>query len=198
MSCFTLQDGTGTGNKARVSSEKRLLSESVTRDHNRQASLDGDAFNLSTGTINLTSDSESALFYFKNNGTRDVVFNNFIINYATSTGGALGDTFLEFVKNPTAGTIVSGASSATVINRNLGSSNILDADAFKGAEGNTFTDGETFFTGWLPQVQATIFLDSEETTLPRGASIGIKVTPASGNTSVNVIVAATCYLREAV
>lgn len=193
---FIIQDGTGTGNKVKVDNGKRLYTEAITRTHNRNASVKGEAFNINTGIINLTSASKSAVFYLKNTGSRDIILNNIIINYGTSTGGALGDSTVNFVKNPTAGTIVSSASSVTVVNRNLGSSNVLDASVFKGAEARTITDGSELFTGLAPQVQLTITLDAEEITIPKSSSIGINITPATGNTSVNVIIAMTCYLRD--
>ena len=60
-------DGTGTGAKVKVDSANRLHTHSVTEDLIEYAASQGDSYNINTGTINLTSATESALLYFKNN-----------------------------------------------------------------------------------------------------------------------------------
>jgi hypothetical protein len=165
-------DGTGTGKKVRVDNANRLHTHSVNETLIEYASSQGDSYNINTGTINLTSATESALLYFKNNGNNDIHIASVGYLIGNSTGGT-GDLHTTVTKNPTTGTIISGASNVGInTNKNAGSSRIMDIDAFKGAEGNTFTDGTDFYYSLLSGSAKSYVIATGAIVLPKGSSIG--------------------------
>jgi hypothetical protein len=179
-------DGTGTGKKVRVDNANRLHTHSVNETLIEYAASQGDSYNINTGTINLTSATESALLYFKNNGNNDVHIASVGYLIGNSTGGT-GDLQTKVIKNPTTGTIISGAVNVGInSNKNAGSSKVMDIDAFKGAEGNTFTDGTDFYYSLLSGAAKTYVIATGTVVLPKGSSIGVSVTPQASNTSMDV------------
>lgn len=101
------------------------------------------------------------------------------------------------IRNPTAGTIISSTPTDVDINsnRNYGSATTLSVTAYKGATGDTMTDGEDhiiFFQGNSGRLFATI-----NEVLPSSASIGIKFDPQTSNTSQDVYAALVCHLEDA-
>lgn len=185
------------GNTAFVDSSKRLHTYSVTETASRYASETGDSFNINTGIINLTSDSKSAILYVKNNESRDMIIEGIYYLIGNSTGGT-GDVLISVLRNPTAGTIVSGASDVEIkgVNRNFGSSKTLSADMYKGAEGNTLTDGDKVIETILNQSPQRVFINAGDIILQKGSSIGIEITPASSNTDVDVEAALSVHLYD--
>lgn len=179
----TIKDGS-TGNIAKVS-RNRLHVDSISKTSSEHENEVGNAYNINTGTINLTSASQSAVLYLKNNEDSDLVIKKIFYIVGTSTGGS-GDMTITAIRNPTAGTIVSGASAVDInINRNFGSSQVLSVDVFKGAEANTFTDG----TDAIGTIQSDNFINAlipGTIILPKGSSFGVNITPPTGNTSLNI------------
>ena len=54
---------------------------------------------------------------------------------------------MTIIKNPSTGTLISGASAVAInSNINFGSSNTLSSITYKGAEGSTVTDGADYVT----------------------------------------------------
>jgi hypothetical protein len=188
-----INDGTGTGNKLKIDSSNRAHVLAVVEDIATNATALGNSFNVNTGVINLTSANESAVLYFKNNEDTTVHISAVAVGLGASTGGASTSTpKITVVRNPTGGTIVSGATDVDISsNRNFGSSRTLTADAYKGAEGNTLTGGADhllFFQGSNGRLFATI--DEE---LQKGDSIGVEITPQASNTSMDVYAALVLY-----
>jgi len=188
-----INDGTGTGNKLKIDSSNRAYTFSVTENVSNNATKLGNSFNVNTGVITLTSANESAIMYFKNNEDVSVHIDAIAVGLGPSTGGTSATIpNITVVRNPTAGTIVSGATAVDFnSNRNFGSSRTLTVDAYKGAEGNTMTGGNDhilFFQSSGGRLFATI--DEE---LQKGDSIGIKITPQASNTSMDVYAALVLY-----
>ena len=179
-------DGTGSGRKAKVDSGNRLHTHSVTETIAENASENGEAFNVNTGTINLTTANESGVLYFKNNGDKPIHIISIGYLLGNSTGGS-GDVTLKVTKNSTAGTVISDAVPVPILeNKNVGSSNVLDVNAYKGAEGKTITDGDDFYYSLLAGAARPYVIATGTLVVPKGGSIGVLVTPQSGNTSMNV------------
>ena len=192
-----IKDGTGGGANAKVNSDNRLHVDSVGRSQIQQASLDGNAYSLSTSTLSLTSDSESATFFLKYNGTNKLVIQTILIILGDSTGGS-GDALISVTKNPTTGTIVSTATEAVNINnRNFSSANILNALIYEGQEGATLTDGEGFINTSRSIFNEPIRLDNAPIVLGGSNSIGVKVTPPSGNTNQICTIGVICFEEKA-
>lgn len=194
-----IKDGTGLGYRVKVDSDKRLHVNAVTRSQDEQAALLGEAYNMSTGSISLTSDTESALAYINYTGDDPLVIKEILIIPGATTGGS-GNALISIKKNPTSGTIISGAVEFSAINnRDFSSSNNLsnDASIYKGAEANTLTGGSTFAITTRSNFDAPIAFDAANIILRKGNSIGVSVTPPTGNTSQTWVVAITAFIETA-
>ena len=96
--------------------------------------------------------------------------------------GGVGAMNMESTKcvvyrNPTAGTLISGASSAYKQNNNFGSANEFNGLAYVGVDGSTVTDGDWFtqFETHLPGHSIIDFNDS--ILLPKNSAIAFAVKP---------------------
>ena len=191
-----INDGTGTGRTAKVCADNRLSVESVNTEAGAEASQIGDAYNINTGTIALTTANESAVMYVKNNEDQDLVVTTIVFLLGNSTAGT-GDLELAVFSNPTVGTVVSDASNVDMKhNKNFGSNKTLTADAFKGAEGKTLTDGTVAFRSLLAGGARVYLIATGDIILPKGSSIGIKITPQTSNSAMDVQVALATFLKN--
>jgi len=195
-----IEDGTGKKNGLKVDDNNQMHSFCVTETEKNAAVEDGYAFNINTGIIALTGTSDSAIFYIKNNesplnGDSDLVIDTIVIGINTISATITESPVLTVIRNPTAGTIVSGASAVDMSsNSNFGSSNTLeDSLIYKGADGNTITDGTD---------HAIVLCSEGRTTIPelnidlsKGASLGLKL---DLNTSggANVYAAIVCHRKD--
>ena len=91
---------------------------------------------------------------------------------------------IEILRNPTAGTVVSDATAITPTNMNFGSADVPTADLFSGGEGKTLTGQDDILRSKTSSDSRLLL--GILTRLPQGASVGIRVTPPSGNTSMDV------------
>jgi hypothetical protein len=195
MSGVTIKDGTGGGYEGKVDINNRLHAYAVTVSEAGQANLDGNAYNVNTGDITLTNATETPILYIKNNEDRDLNIESLILYAGTSTGGTatLGVKWVV-VRNPSAGTIISGAAAVDVeSNRNYGSNNTVLFDSYKGATGSTMSGGDDHII-----VRGATFFRSVigiNEIIPKGSSIGVKVTPPTSNTSMVVYAAAQTHLE---
>ena len=192
-----ITDGSGSGYGAKVDNHFRLYTDAVTQSTVEQAAQNGDSFNVNTGTISLTSDDERALIYLKNNGDEDIVIATIGYLLGNATGGS-GDLLATVLRNPTAGTIVSGATAVDIIaNKNFGSSATLEADAYKGSSSTTLTDGTVAYYSLLSAAGRSYAISTGDVVIPKGSSIGINFTPATGTTALNVQVFFSLIKKDA-
>ena len=176
-----------TGNTVKVDNNSRLHVNAVTSTSNLHATEDGDAFNINTGIISLTTSTDSGVLYFKNGEERD--YNIQAIAVGVNTLGTNADsTIVTLVRNPTTGTLISDANAVDMDeNRNFGSTKQLtNSLAYKGAEGKTVTDGNDigmFFMGAGSRLFASL-----DYILPKNASMAVKLDTqtTSGTTSIYV------------
>lgn len=188
-------DGKGTGNRARVDSLGRLYTNAISQDVADYHNTGGDRYNINTDDIILTSANESLLLYIKNNESRDLVVDSIVQIIGSSTGGS-GQLKSYIYRNPTGGTIVTDEVACPIIsNLNYGSSNSLTADIFKGAEGKTQTSGAASLTSLLTP-PTTNLVRVGGIIVPQGSSIAISIQPPTGNTSMNINIAALVYLLK--
>ena len=193
---FEITDGGGKGYSAEVDSENRLRVFSIAEPEVFNASSLGNSYNFNTGVINLTSASKSAVFYIKNNGDSDLIITQLFYLIGNSTAGT-GDVLITVLRNPTTGTIISNAVAMEMdgVNRNFGSSKSLTTDSYKGAEASTFTNGDKIIESIIDQSPTRITVEVGGLVIPRGTSIGIDITPATSNSSLDVEFAASVYIR---
>lgn len=190
-----IEDGTGKGHKSKVSSDKRLLVDSLSRPQSINAALKGEAFNLNTGAINITDDTESGLYYLSYTGEGNLIITELLCIIGSSTGGS-GIGEIKIYKNPTEGTLISGASDIPIIeNRDFGSSNILDVNAYKGSSGSTIS-GNVFADTSRSSFPVNISFDASVIVLRKGTSLAVSYNPPSGNTSQSIKIATTCFTEE--
>lgn len=182
MSELKIKDGTGTGKLTAVDDENRLRTFSVIQSHESHAVEEGKTWNISTGKITLTTATASAIQYVKNTGTSTLVVPLYIIITDLSTGGPGGGALVEILRNPDAGTVVSDASDGTNVNANFSSSAVPSITHYKGAQGKTLSGEDAIMNSRT--TDATRLLLGIVTYLPTGASVGIRVTPPTGNTSM--------------
>jgi hypothetical protein len=173
MSQAFIRDGTGNGHLARVDVGHRLHTRAVSATETQEAMRAGDAYNINTGDIALTTAGESAIMYFKNKEVRTL----HLTAVAVGIGVLPSPTEIgkiTLVRNPTAGTIVDNALAvAQNQNRDFGSAKTLDVDVYKGAEGYTLTNGDDiaqFYQTGNGRLFAPIDFN-----IPQGASLGIKI-----------------------
>ena len=183
-------DGTGNGYRAKVNVEGQVNTFSVTRSELSSSLEHGKAWNLGTGYLTLTSANASDILYIKNTGTLPLVIDLYVVLSRVSTGGS-GDLLIDILRNPTAGTVVSDANNASAVNMNFGSSEQPNALFYKGGEGKTLTGNDAVIRSkttadnrWLAGVL---------TELPKGSSLGFRVTPPVGNTSMDLEVIVEIY-----
>jgi len=182
-----------------VTTAKQLKTFSETTSEQTQANLIGNAYNINTGEVTLTDAVQTPILYFKNNETQDLLVTALAIGFQNSTGGAATDApIITVIRNPTTGTIVSGATDVDInSNRNYGSSNTLSlSDAYKGATGDTMTDGTEHLLIYQTDL-GRVFAAIDEV-IPKGTSIGVKITPQDSNTSLTCYVALICHLINGV
>lgn len=191
----TIRDGSGGGYLAKVNAQRRLYTSAVTQTETQEALKVGRAYNINTGIITLTSAADTPVLYVKNNEDVAMHIGAIAVGVGATTGGS-GINQITIIRNPTTGTIVSGATAVDInSNRNYGSANTVEIDAYKGATTNTMTNGDDhiiFFQGNNGRLFASI-----EEYLPKGTSIGIKFNPGAGNTSVDVYVALVVHFEDA-
>lgn len=193
-----IEDGAGSSYHAKVDSNNRLHIEGVSKDTLVDASYRGNAFNFNTGPVTLTSGNESAVGYFKYDGDLPFVITEILIIVGAATGTLSSDGTATIYRNPTGGTIVSGAVNVDVAaNRNFSSSVVVSGDTYKGAEGNTLTGGTVFAdTTRGSSFSGVIAFDAGPIVLNKGNSLGVSWEPPTGNTSQVVKVAATGYIAS--
>lgn len=187
-----IQDGTGSGSRAKVDSKNRLRTFSTSESRSTEGAIGGELFNVNTGTINLNTDGASSLLYMKNTDSVPWVFTRIFYNAGPSTGGS-GDFLAEVFANPTTGTLITTGTALTAHNLNFGSSKALTGTVLKGAEGDTLTNGTVRVSTIIPTAGTRVLIAFDSVILEAGSSIGIRITPQTGNTSMNVQVGFNMY-----
>jgi hypothetical protein len=132
-----IEDGTGSGNRVKVK-ENRLYTTGLTLGFFENAVVTGDAYNVNTEFKSITTDSEHALLYLKNNETTDMVIESWFIATDIGTNGSNFGLARAYF-NPTGGTIISGGTTIEAINRRGGDSKLPKATMLCGGEGFTAT-----------------------------------------------------------
>ena len=152
MSYLEIIDGTGSGKRAKVDSNNRLETFSVSESRMADVSVrDGQSFILTSDFISLTTTASfNGVFYLKNTDATKIIYIDKI--RICGTGTSMGYVQCKLIKNPTTGTLISDETSAIAIPANLGASTDFIGTVYKGADAKTVTDGTQFsqFTVHLP------------------------------------------------
>ena len=193
---MNIEDGKGSGRRAEVGIGHRLHTHAVTTTGTVNAAIKSLAYNLNTGTITLTNAVDTPVIYFKNNEDIPFVVTSMAVGIGESDGTAAEEVPITVVRNPTVGTIITSTPTNVAINqnRNFGSNRTLTADVYKGATGDTMTDGNDVLYLFASQ-NARLFAGIDMI-LPKGTSIGVKIDPPTSNTGMAVYVALIGYLDD--
>lgn len=191
------------GTAVRVTKEGNLSVFAITESESQHKLREGETFNANTGWVTLASANTSAVAYLENTGSEKLIVSSVIFGFKQSTGGAAGEPAdIYMVRNPTGGTIVSTATAMEMSptskgrNKNFGSSNTLECNAYAGVEAATITGGEgntALIAGFM---SSRISVPEISFELQKGNSIAITIKPPTGNTSVDVYVAFAMFVSE--
>lgn len=192
---FILKSGS-SGNTAEVDSKNRVQAFSTSQTESTARAIEGDSYNINTGTITLTSANASSLLYLKNTDTVDWIVARVFYNAETSTGGS-GGWLAEVDANPTGGTLLTGGTAFEPVNFNFGSAKTLTSTCLKGAEGDTATGGtQGAISTIVPSSGTRVLIPFDSVILKPGSSLSITITPPTGNTSMDIQVGVNLH-REA-
>ena len=170
-----IEDGTGSGRKAKVTTENKLRVSSTTLSEDKLAAVEGRAFNINTEIIALTGTGESAVLYVKNNESEDISIQGFFVGVGTLSGTSSDSILVRAYINPTGGTLISNAVDVTVTNRNLGSTKTFSLDVYKGVDGDTITGQDATPILYQFQGGSSRVFGNVNLVLPRGASIAVTI-----------------------
>lgn len=133
-----IEDGTGTGKKAKIDVNNRLaVQSSVEPDFARVSREESETYIISHDdyiTISST-DTETGILYFANTDQNKDLYIHSIRTCGT------GIQKWKLYKNVTGGTLVSAESAAGIVNMNLTSGNTPKATVYKGTNGSTISGG---------------------------------------------------------
>jgi hypothetical protein len=178
-----------------VGSEGRLRTASETLPIGSHETFSGQGYNINTGTINLTTGNESGLLYVLNTGANDMVCDLLIWLLGNSNITGV-DSYLRVYRNPTAGTLLSGAALGTgALNRNYGSNNVPQGTILIGVEGSTITASDGVNVQSIVTPPARIALNVGSIVIPQNSSIAMSYEPPTGNTSQDVQAALQLYVK---
>lgn len=173
-------DGTGKGYKAKVNSNSRLETFSISEERIADVSKTGYSFLVATDFIDLTTTgSFNGLLYIKNNSsTKDI----FIKTMRICADGS-GTAQCRLIRNPTAGTLISEATPADNLSSNAGSNVNFDGLAYTASgDGKTVTDGSnwTQFINRMPGHSVQHY--DGAIVIPNGQSMALTVKPSAATT----------------
>lgn len=176
-----IKDGQ-TGRTVEVDGKNRIKSFSTSQTEETTAALAGETFTINTGDITLTSANESGVLHLKNTDSVPWIITRIFFNTGASTGGT-GHWRIKSIKNATTGTLITGGTTITPENLNLGDAKTLTSTSLKGAEGDTVTNGTTFVNSIVPVAPARVLVTDNPLIIEPGSSVSMTITPPSGNTS---------------
>lgn len=186
-----INDGTGSGNSAKVDSNKRMHTQAVTETEALHAAEIGEAFNINTGNISFTA--AGTLLYIKNNEDKELIIEAIAVGTGTGTTSDIGEITVE--RNPTGGDLISDATAVDMNeNRNFGSSSTLTADIFKGKSGGTSTGGDDIIL-FYHDSNGRLF-GSIDLVVPKGQSIAVTYDPKLSSGTQKAYCAIICHLKD--
>lgn len=185
-------DGTGSGARLKVGSDSRAQVRAVIEEeviHNAEL---GNAYNFNTGLISITGDA--TLIYLKNNADNNLIISDIAIG--AFDGITHSDSpYITLVRNPTGGDLITDATAISMNqNRNFGSSKTADVNVYKGKVGGTLTGGDDIAILECSKTSRSFF--GIDFLLPKGASIGVKLTANASSGSANWYVALIGYFKD--
>jgi hypothetical protein len=170
-----IENGVGNGDKLKINGRNEALTFSVIESEAQASNDVGDAYNINTGDISVTTSTSSGVLYFKNDEDYDIVIESVAFGLRDVTGGD-GKQKLYIIRNPTGGTLVDATTNVSMnANRNFGSSKTLKSTtlAYKAsAQNQTLTGGTDIVMLYVDIGRLYAPINME---VPRGSSIGLRL-----------------------
>ena len=128
---FQLEDGTGTGNRASINSENRLLTVAINHELQHQRSFyDGQVYQV-IGEHTLTSSGNKTLLHITNNDPeKNLVVSYMRIQYPDNTSVINMDTYFQLGFGRT---YVSNGAAVTPVNMNNSSAHNASVECYRDA-----------------------------------------------------------------
>lgn len=190
-----IEGGNNPSNRAHVDTNGRIEAHAVSISEQSDSALSGDAYNLNTGTFQLTSAAATAIFYIKNDSEeRELIIPRVFVSFGVSTGGS-GPVEASIMSGPTSGSIITSGVSNPPQNFNFGSSRSLEITSLTGSTAlGDCTGGTTPVRFYFNSDNSRHLVGFDSIILPRGASFCFTVIPPAGNTSMDIQAGANIYL----
>ena len=186
-----IEDGKGSGKKAHINKDNQLVTRATIAEQRLASTIDKNYYELSTGQITITNDTEQGLIYLKNTTRSDlgIVIDRVFFDFWSSTGGTGGDITVGYYRNPT----ITGGTDIVPVSTNFGTP-ILAVGDFKR---NVTTMTGTRWWNMYSSDKASIALEEGRIYLHPGNSFGIAMIPPTGNTSIKVNINIAFYYFDA-
>jgi len=175
------------GRVAGVDDQNNLQTIATTKSQDFVETTGGNFFVAHTGIISLTTASESAIFYFKNNETINVNIIRMICSsgFSKELSGTPNTNSTYQLKVATEPKTPTFTTVTKVVNALPGSGKDLTVDSFEGVEGSSFASQDNVLYHDLLQHGQRIDLNLSTIVLEPGRAIGILITPPTGNSTGN-------------
>ena len=177
-----IQDGTGTGNMARVNSNNKLDVSARVNDRIYYASRnDAKAFIIQFELTQATGGTTEGVGYFTYNGTEQINIKQF----ALTSEEPSGMTLFGIWKNPTT---LSGGIASTPVNLNFTSNNTISHTSMENGDGTllTISGGNSLYTFRMSGINTKIVEFYDAIIMSTNDTIAIKGYAASTGTKVRV------------
>lgn len=191
-----IEDGTGNGFSAGVTAGKELKTTAITTLNLTNIGLEGGGWNISTGTITLTTANKSALAYIENTGNEGLILRELIVtcdqsNESTGTNNQK-QTYLFEIETPISTENLPNTITPRSVRQSKEKS--LSVIVKGGVEGSAVTAGITlssrFIQGGTTEMiadgEALFFLEPTDT-------LALTFTPPAGNTSMKFSLSASIF-----
>ena len=192
----SLTGGNNPRNAAHVDDNGRLQTKAVGMSEQTSEAVSGNTYNINTGNLTFTNDSESAIFYLRNDSEiNPIVVTRIFLTFLSSTAGS-GAVNAKIYKEVAGGDILT-ATAFNPGNFNHGSRSKLPGVVLnKGSTASTFTatalDSDPGFLFTSDNQRQLI--PFEAIVLPRGAEMLLTWTPPASNTSIVLQAGANFYV----
>jgi hypothetical protein len=143
----------------------------------------------------MTITGDATLMYFKNNEDEDFVIK------AIALGAFEGlvhsdDPYITLIRNPDTGDLITDGTAISLNqNRNFGNTKTLDADVYKGKVSGAISGGDDIAVLQVTPGGRSFY--TIDFVLPRGTSMGIKLTANVSSGSAEYYCALVGYKKEA-
>ena len=192
--------GTGTNpNDAGVDKAGRLFIVGTIITPGQSAVIREDNFSINSGIINIQDDLEQGVLFILNNENRDLIVSNLLVSLGPSAGGVVTDTTeVRVYKNPTIGTLISGAINSDVKSNSKFSSNVpIQIDSFKGTgieAASQIDDGTEHGIVLFSPAKTQPFIVDQ--ILAKGESMAVTYKAPTSNTAMKAVASTTVFLSD--